>query len=186
MCSGMCDVFGCVAHERMDVLGSSSAAASCKTRAVAEDAGNIWFLITWGHLVHLDASQVSLRWRHYGRSCHLNQSYFWKKKALAVDRLIINTSLWVFKRRFTVSLQEMKMFSTLRKKERTMGCSKSAFLLPLSKALFCLENLIYDCLLFGPEATISRRQATKGGPRSRQRAFVPARGNKLHKMSGPD
>lgn len=92
----------------------------------------------------------------------------------------------------------MKMFSTLRKKRKNArlflaetkptGCSKSGFLLPLSKALFCLENLIYDyfCLLFGPEATISRRQTTKGGPRSQQRAFMPARGNKLHKMSGPD
>lgn len=44
-----------------------------------------------------------------------------KKKALAVDGLIINTLLWVFKRRFTVSLQEMKMFSTLQK-ERTHAC----------------------------------------------------------------
>lgn len=46
--------------------------------------------------------------------------FFEKKKALAVDRLIINTLLWIFKCRFTVSLQEMKMFSTLRKKEHTL------------------------------------------------------------------
>lgn len=39
--------------------------------------------------------------------------------------MIINTLLWVFKGRFTLSLQEMKMFSTLRKKERTLVSHKN-------------------------------------------------------------